>query len=345
METVNGQNVSIEADGHQQSEGFAVSDIAVTDAQGRSANVIIGNIEAENGVVHVVDRVLLPLFDTVVDIAASFDDFSTLVAAVTAANLDASLRGPGPFTVFAPNNKAFNELLTELSLSIDELLALPNLSGILLYHVIGRSVLTDDLENGPLGTLFSQNLTVNTDHHPFHDGDSPFTVKGIALRDQQHRDSNVILTNVQARNGVVHVIDRVLLPLFETVVQIATTFDDFSVLVEALTAANLVDTLQGPGPFTVFAPTNSAFDALNMTTSELLALPNLSDILLYHVVGQRLSTGNMTNGQSIGMLNGQNVDIRVDEGITLNDEAQIGLSNVKAANGIVHVIDSVLTPK
>ena len=128
-----------------------------------------------------MDRVLLPLFDTVVDIAASLEDFSSLVAAVTAADLVDTLQGPGPFTVFAPNNEAVSDLLTELSISIDELLSLDILSGVLLYHVLGQSVLTDDLENGPLDTLYSQSIEVDTERHPYHDGLSPFSVKGIVL--------------------------------------------------------------------------------------------------------------------------------------------------------------------
>lgn len=180
--TVNGQSVGIEVDGDGQLDvdGFAVTGLAVMDAQGRSSNVIIGNIETERGdVVHVVDRVLLPLFDTVVDVAASLEDFSSLVAAVNAANLVDTLRGPGPFTVFAPNNEAFTDLLSELSISIEELLDFDILSGILLYHVIGRSVTTDHLESGPIDSLYAQSIEVDTDRHPFHDGLSPFTVKGI----------------------------------------------------------------------------------------------------------------------------------------------------------------------
>jgi len=343
---LNGQTTDIDTAHFNGGDGFSVDGITLRDAQERVASILFGNVEAKNGVVHVIDRVMLPLFDSVVAVAQSLDDYSSLVAAVVTADLADTLSGPGPFTVFAPNNRAFDDLLSELSISFDELLALPILSNVLLFHTVGDYVLTRDLRSGPIET-FHDEQSLDVDISKMSDEKGPFEVDGVVLTDAQFRSSDVILSNVQTRNGVVHVVDRVALPLFESIVEIATALDDFSILVRALSTAALVDTLLGPGPFTVFAPTNDAFLALDLTVDEVLALPNLADILLFHVVADFVTTDALSDGQSIETLNGQNIEVEVDAqsgAVTLNDAAKVGLSNVRAKNGVVHVIDSVLLP-
>jgi uncharacterized surface protein with fasciclin (FAS1) repeats len=136
----------------------------------------------------------------------------------------------------------------------------------------------------------------------------------------------------------------------DTVVDIAVSDPDFSLLVQALTEAELVDDLQGDGPFTVFAPTNAAFAALladlGITAEELLARDDLADILLYHVVPGEVDSAAAiaAAGTQVGTLNGDTVDVSLDNGDLFIDQAQVINTDLKAKNGIVHVIDAVLLP-
>merc|ERR1712070_1020017 len=222
----------------------------------------------------------------------SIDDFSTLVAAVVAADLADTLSSAGPFTVFAPLNDAFAELGDE---KINELLANPNeLSSILTYHVVLGEALSSGLSDGQqIETVNGGAVTVGV------------TVDGAVMVD----GANVVTADVKCSNGVIHVIDKVLIPEAATtpetetsttalpglnIVETAQSIDDFSTLVAAVVAAALADTLSSAGPFTVFAPLNDAFAELgDEKINELLANPNeLSSILTYHVVlGEALSSG------------------------------------------------------
>lgn len=277
--------------------------------------------------------------EDIVDIAVGNEDFSILVAALTEADLVEALQGDGPFTVFAPTNAAFEALLTELDITAAQLLAQPDLSKVLLYHVIsGAAVMSGDLTEGQTAeTMNGEDITVSL-------------VGGVFIN-----DSEVIDADIEATNGVIHVIDKVLVPsdfelvdIPETVVDIALSSDDFSILVSALTEAGLVSTLQGEGPFTVFAPTNAAFAALleqlEITAEELLAHPDLSKVLLYHVVSGRVLSTDLTDGMEATTLNdGEKVTVTLGEGVLINDSA-VTTADIEALNGVVHVIDEVLVP-
>eukprot|EP01084_Bolivina_argentea_P084540 152847_1 len=335
--TSDGQTVEIKADG---------TAISVLDQQGGNAQIVLPDVQAKNGVVHVIDAVMLPLFDTVKEIAESFDAFSILVKAVETAGLCDALESEGPFTVFAPNNEAFAILLDALGVTIEDILKMPTLQNILLYHVIGDFLLTSDLSPGSYVTLIpdGQAIRIAHDDSTIQVLDNQMSLTGIA---------KIILPNVQAKNGVAHVIDRVLLPLFDTVVQIAASFDKFSILVDAVVKAGLVEALSGPGPFTVFAPPNEAFVQLmsEIHIDDLLNIPQLADILLYHVVGDFILTPELKADHPISLktLNGQIVkSVYVHQSIKLidaqSDVSNIGLADVKAKNGVAHVIDRVLIP-
>ena len=169
------------------------------------SNVISADIEARNGVIHVIDEVLLPPTDNLLDLAESFDpEFSILVDVLELTGLDSVIANNGPFTVFAPTNDAFVALLAELDGydSLDDFDTpedIELLTSVLLYHVVEGRVYSSDLESGPVTTLNGTfDLDLNT----------------LTLTDNNGRDVGLIanLLNVQATNGVVHVIDRVLLP-------------------------------------------------------------------------------------------------------------------------------------
>jgi len=269
---------------------------------------------------------------SIVEIASSNPSFSTLVDALVKADLVSVLEGVGPFTVFAPTNEAFEALFSDLGVSGLEDLSAEALEPILLYHVLSGKVMSSDLTNGYVSTVSPGpeetyvSLLVET-------GD--VTLNG---------STSVTAADIVASNGVIHVIDKVLLP--PTVVGIALANPEFSILVEAVVKADLVATLNGAGPFTVFAPTNAAFQEL-FTTLEVSGIADLTKeqlvpILLYHVVSGNVVSSELSTG-SVATLNGD-IDVSVGTDVTINGTSKVILANVQGANGVVHAIDEVLLP-
>jgi uncharacterized surface protein with fasciclin (FAS1) repeats len=256
-------------------------DITVTiNAEGvfiNEAKVIVENIVTDNGVVHVIDAVILPPRVTVVDVVVNSADHTILEAAVVAAQLAEALSGDGPFTVFAPTDAAFAALPPG---TVESLLEDPTgaLADILKYHVVSGKVMSTDLSNGMTATtLLGKDITVT------------INAEGVFIN-----EAKVIVENIVTDNGVVHVIDAVILPPRVTVVDVVVNSADHTILEAAVVAAQLAEALSGDGPFTVFAPTDAAFAALPPGTVEsLLEDPTgaLADILKYHVVaGKVMST-------------------------------------------------------
>ena len=303
-----------------------------------NAQVTVADVAADNGVVHVIDAVLLPPAPpttTVVDIIVNSEDHTLLEAAVGAAGLVDALSGEGPFTVFAPTDAAVVALTEALEITAEDLLALPNLGDILQYHVVGAEAYAADLTDGQMiETLIGEDVTVS------------ITADGVFINNAQ-----VVVADLAADNGVVHVIDAVLLPPTPettTVVDIIVGSEDHTVLEAAVGAAGLVDALSGEGPFTVFAPTDAAFDALmealEVTAEELLAYPGLADVLQYHVVGAEAYAADLSDGQMIETLLGEDVTVSITaDGVFINN-AQVIVADLAADNGVVHVIDAVLVP-
>jgi uncharacterized surface protein with fasciclin (FAS1) repeats len=297
-----------------------------------NAKVTVANLEADNGVVHVIDAVLIPsaLPATVVDIIVGSDGHNTLEAAVVAAGLVETLQGDGPFTVFAPTDAAFAALPAG---TIEALLSdIPALTNILTYHVVGAKAMSTDLSNGQkIVTVQGKKITVTINN------DGVFIDK-----------AKVTVANLEADNGVVHVIDAVLIPsaLPATVVDIIVGSDAHNTLEAAVVAAGLVETLQGNGPFTVFAPTDAAFAALPAGTIEALLadIPALTNILTYHVVGAKAMSTDLSNGQKIVTVQGKKITVTINNDGVFIDKAKVTVANLKADNGVVHVIDAVLDP-
>jgi uncharacterized surface protein with fasciclin (FAS1) repeats len=297
------------------------------------AKVTIANVVAKNGVVHIIDAVLIPAEETpatVVDIVVNSPSHNTLEAAVIAANLAGALSGVGPFTVFAPTDAAFNALPAG---TLTNLLADPSgkLTDILKFHVVAAKALSTDLTDGQqITTLLGDKLTVVKNSN------------GVFIN-----GAKVTVADVEAGNGVVHVIDAVLIPTPETVVNIIVDSESHSTLEAAVIAAELVDALSSQGPFTVFAPVDAAFNALpEGTLDALLADPSgkLTDILKYHVVAAKALSTDLTNGQEITTLLGDKLTVTINaNGVFIND-AKVIMADLKAKNGVVHVIDAVLIP-
>ncbi len=268
----------------------------------------------------------------IIDIASADPNFSILVAALKKADLVSTLEGSGPFTVFAPTNAAFTSLLADLGISGLEDLSAETLKPILLYHVLGNKVMSNGLADGYVSTLSS-----GPDQAKISLGIDKQNVK-------LNGSSSVTAADITASNGVIHVIDKVLLP--PTVVGIAINNPVFSILVEAAVKADLAGTLSGTGPFTVFAPTNTAFQALfsalGVSGIADLTREQLTPILLYHVVSGNVRSGQLTSGD-VSTLNGS-LSVSVGSSVKLNGTTSVVLADVQGTNGVVHVIDQVLLP-
>ncbi len=318
--------------------------------------VVIADIVALNGVIHVIDAVLLPPEPTaqamqaeqdeqpqpaeqaeqqeqpgtIVDIAVADGRFETLVAAVQAADLVETLQGEGPLTVFAPTDDAFAALPEGTVAALLE--DIPALTNILLYHVVAGDVRAADV------------VTL----------DSAVTVQGEPVRisvegdNVRINDSLVVIADIVASNGVIHVIDAVLLPPepLGSIVDIALGDERFETLVAALQAAELVETLQGEGPFTVFAPTDDAFAALpEGTVAALLEdIPALTNILLYHVVAGDVRAADVVTLDSAVTVQGERVRVSVEgDNVRINDSLVV-IADIVASNGVIHLVDAVLLP-
>jgi uncharacterized surface protein with fasciclin (FAS1) repeats len=293
----------------------------------------------------------LPEELTIVETAAATPELSILVDALTVADGDllTTLSG-GNFTVLAPTNDAFAAFLSANGFaSLDEV-PTDVLSNILLNHVITGSVMSTDLASAGSGYTTTNATNMDGDNLSLYFS----TSSGVEFNGQ----SSVVLADVPASNGIVHVVDAVIgLP---TVVTFATSNPTFETLVAALTRDDLsedlvsiLSTTDEPSPFTVFAPTNDAFASL---LSEL-GVDSLGDIdvatlgltLATHVVVEaNVRSGDLTNGMSITTI-GDNLTVSLDAGpqlIDLNDRiANIIAVDVQAYNGVVHVIDKVVLPQ
>ena len=287
-----------------------------------NAQVTVTDILASNGVVHVIDAVLLP---TIYDVVSTSNDHTTLKVAIDTCGLDVALSSSGSKTLFAPTDAAFNLLPAG---TVTALLAdIPQLTDILLYHVVGDSVMSNTLTNGQIvTTLNGADVTVTINS------------TGVYINNAQ-----VTVTDILASNGVVHVIDAVLLP---TIYDVVAASNDHTTLKVAIDACGLDVALSSSGSKTLFAPTDAAFNLLPAgTVTALLAdIPQLTDILLYHVVGDSVMSNTLTNGQIVTTLNGADVTVTINStGVYINN-AQVTVTDILASNGIVHVIDAVLLP-
>ena len=277
-----------------------------------------------------------PTLSDIVDTAVADGRFTTLAAALGAAELVDTLKGEGPFTVFAPTDDAFAKLPegTVETLLLPE--NLDQLKSILLYHVVsGKVPAADVVTLTSADTVLGEAVTIKVD------------MGKVYLNDTVE----VIITDVEASNGVIHVIDSVLLPpaKLSDIVDTAVADGRFTTLAAALGAAELVDTLKGEGPFTVFAPTDDAFAKLPEGTVETLLLPEnldqLKSILLYHVVGGKIMASDVVTLTSADTVLGEAVTIKVEDGkVYLNDTVEVIITDVEASNGVIHVIDAVLLP-
>ncbi len=269
----------------------------------------------------------------IVQTAVAAGSFNTLAKALGAAGLVEALQGDGPFTVFAPSDEAFAKLPAG---TVENLLKPENkaqLQAVLTYHVVpGAVAAVDVVELSGATTLNGQRIGIAS-------SDQGVTVDG----------ARVVKTDIRCSNGIIHVIDAVILPSSKDLVKTAVEAGSFGTLAKALGAAGLVDALQGEGPFTVFAPTDEAFAKLPAGTLEDLLKPEnrakLVAILKFHVVPGRVFSDAAAKGATVSTLQGGELTTRSERGAVLVNGARVVSADIDASNGVIHVIDRVLLPE
>ena len=280
----------------------------------------------------------------IVEIAQQTPELSTLVDALVATNLTDALSGDGPFTVFAPTNEAFAKIPAD---ELNNIIANPALlTALLQYHVVSGDVKSTDLSNGPVQTLLSgQTIDVNV------------SGGGVTL----NGSSKVTNADIDASNGVIHIIDEVLMPedfYSMSLAQIVAGSPDHTILLSALSKPELSDLLAAASDptadLTVFAPTDAAFEgvlaALGKTSIDEIPVGVLKEIVTYHILGGAVTSDQLTNGDVATLLPGipggpefETVAVDITDGAKING-ANVTAADLKAINGVAHVVDAVLLP-
>ncbi|MEM6526247.1 MAG: fasciclin domain-containing protein [Bacteroidota bacterium] len=342
--TLSGEQITVNRSG---------STVTVSDVSGNTWTVTTADVAIDNGVVHVIDGVLIPTIELPdVVAAATAAGLTTLLDAVTAADLGATLTGADAITVFAPTNEAFGNLLTQYGAAdLDGLIAklgAETVSAVLQYHVVPSVAFSHDLAaNEDLTTLQGSTLNVQS------------TSEGVILTDADGMMYQVSTADVAIANGVVHVIDGVVLPIDRPTIVEAATDAGLTTLLDAVTVADLGTTLLGAEAITVFAPTNTAFgnaldafgvDNLDDLVTEIGGLDNLVSVLGFHVVPAVAYASDLAEGdQMFTTLNGDDITVnKTGAAVTVTDAGgntfNVATADVTIENGVVHVIDGVLLP-
>ncbi len=320
------------------------------------AKVIIADIHASNGVIHVIDTVIVgaaglptPTLN-IVEVATAAGGFEILLELLSIADLDGALTDADKsFTVFAPTDAAFHKLGV---FPLAFLLGNPAiLADTLLYHVYADSVV---LADGAISVAASDQSILEMANATAEKsgGRTALSLSDTGLTVNL---ASVTSANVMASNGVIHVIDNVMLPprskgdVTTNIIDTAVAAGNFTFFVTALEMAGLVDALSDPDSnFTVFAPTNAAFhllgdDALNALLADTEALTTL---LTNHVIaGSAVDavTAYSLNGTMLETLSGNTVEVAIDDGSLLIQGAKVTSSDIYTTNGIIHIIDRVIT--
>ena len=290
------------------------------------------------------DPVVAPVDNSIAGIASRTPEFSSLVAALVKADLVQTLSQSGEYTVFAPDNAAFASFLSANGFANLDAVPTPVLKEILLNHVVSGALQSSSLTTGYVKTLAKGNASSTNTLSMFINTSSGVRLNGVA---------SVTTANVLATNGVIHVVDAVIgLP---TIITHATANPNFSTLVETLTSAgqpNFVSILSGTGPFTVFAPTNAAFENLNMELAPGgiagVSSSNLTKVLQYHVVSPaNVLSSTLTNNLSVTTILDQNFTVNLNPSRITDVNARVSnitAVDVQCSNGVIHVLDKVLLP-
>lgn len=285
--------------------------------------------------------------NTITGKASTTANLSILVQALVKADLATTLQGAGPFTVFAPTNEAFATFLATTPYATINDVPKEALTQILLNHVVTGAVKSNDLTTGYIKTLAKGSASTTNTLSMYVNTSSGVKLNGIAT---------VTTADIMASNGVIHIVDKVIdLP---TIVTHAAANANFSTLVSVLNRSgqpNFITALSGTGPFTVFAPTNAAFTALNTELAPGgiagVSAANLTKVLQYHVVSPaNVLAASLTEGQVVTpiLTPAQTFTIQLTGGAKIKDAnnriSNIIITDVQCSNGVIHAIDKVLLP-
>ncbi|MEM8765228.1 MAG: fasciclin domain-containing protein [Bacteroidota bacterium] len=371
LPTVQSENLTVTVDGA----------VFINDKTDEAAEVVGADNEASNGIVHIIDKVLLPqevldiLFPkpTIVELVVETEELSQLEEAVIKAGLVDALNGEGPFTVFAPTNAAIDELFELLGDSFnsfddfDNFIEIQILEDILTYHVVPGNIAAADLSAGNVNTLLEgETLEIISSGETFVIGDA------------SEVDANIENADNFASNGVIHIIDKILIPQevqdfldtlnpddtsggAPTIKEIVESTEELDFLREALELTGLLETLGEEGPFTVFAPTgesvNIIFGLLGTGINSLedidlsFEIDLLRQVLSYHVVPGAITSSDLMQGPVPTLLEGDGFTVIADgAGFVLQDglaglDANLLLTDIPASNGVIHTIDRILVPE
>lgn len=268
----------------------------------------------------------------IVTTAVEAGSFKTLAAAVQAAGLVETLQGQGPFTVFAPTDEAFAKLPAGTVKSLLKPENKHQLVAVLTYHVVpGQVTAGEVVKLNAAATVNGQRVDINV-------------ADGKVVIDQ----ATVVTTDIHCSNGVIHVIDQVILPSADTIPATAAKAGTFKTLLAAAKAAGLVEVLSGDKPLTVFAPTDEAFAKLPAGTVDSLLKPENKDkltaILKFHVVPSRVFSNDVLSKKELKTVHGGVLTVAMKGGAATISGANLVATDIDAANGVIHVIDSVLLP-
>jgi len=288
---------------------------------------------------------------SIAGVATGNANFSTLVAALSKAGLVQTFSGAGSFTVFAPTNAAFDAAAAALlgagksGRDLVDALDVATLTAVLKYHVVG------DARNAQAVLASSQIVML--------DGNA--AAVAVKSGSPYIQNARITSTDIQANNGIVHVIDAVILPpsvaasanaSTQTIAAIAAGNPNFSTLVAALARAGLVDTFNGKQVFTVFAPTNAAFDEAakqlhfsnGLDLVQKLDIRTLTAVLTFHVVAGEKKAAAVVAADQLHMLSGVAADVSLRSGKAYIDDAEILSTDILASNGVIHVLGGVMLP-
>ena len=262
---------------------------------------------------------------TLAELAAGDPQFSTLVTAISAAGLLDTLGSAGPFTVFAPTNDAFAKIPKADLEAVLKDKAL--LTAILTHHVIAGKVEAKDVKTGIVTMVDGTDVQVTVGK------------EGVMVG-----KSMVTKADIMASNGVIHIVDTVILPPAD-IVDTAVASGSFKTLEAALTAADLITTLKGKGPFTVFAPNDAAFAKIAKADLDAVLADKklLTSILTYHVVPGKVYAKDVKSSK-VKTVNGAEVTITADANGVMVDGAKVLATDIISSNGVIHIIDAVVMP-
>jgi len=317
-----------------QNISFNIMDNAIT--LNENTRILTPDVEARNGVIHGIDRVLMAPEETTVDnsvigVLARDENFAMFGAAVAAGGLT-DILSSSSITLFAPTDDAFEAYLEENDMEWEEFIGNESLiSAILLNHTVESVVAIADLESGPINSALNRAVFLSVGESIYLNG-----------------RARILEGDIPAENGLIHKVDQLVGPASRNLSEFITDQEDFTQLSAAVIRLGMVNELTSGGPYTLFAPNDEAFaaayEALGVNGLNDIEDAVLADIINYHLVPGHIFSTDMEDGQSLTSVQGEPIVVNPSQGTVANGTFQTGRINRLTTNGVVHVTNSVLLP-